>query len=71
MTHYILIHGAWEAAWSWDETRLVLEQHGHEVTAIDLPGTKANDSAVPDRNFLQILFQFLQRAEQPIVGAPL
>ncbi|MFT7633960.1 MAG: pimeloyl-ACP methyl ester carboxylesterase [Mariniblastus sp.] len=46
MTHYILVHGAWEAAWSWNETRPVLEQHGHKVTAIDLPGTKANDRAV-------------------------
>ena len=40
------VRGAWEAAWSWDETRLVLQQHGHKVTAIDLLGTRANERAV-------------------------
>jgi len=38
MTHYILIHGAWEGPWSWDYTRPVLEKQGHSVTAIDLHG---------------------------------
>ncbi|MGI9421607.1 MAG: alpha/beta fold hydrolase [Hyphomicrobiaceae bacterium] len=46
MTHYVLVHGAWEAAWSWDETRQVLERQGHKVTAIDLPGTAANQRAI-------------------------
>jgi hypothetical protein len=26
MKHYILVHGAWEGAWSWDTTRPVLEK---------------------------------------------
>lgn len=42
MTHYILVHGAWEGAWSWDKVQPVLEQHGHTVTAIDLPGSPGN-----------------------------
>jgi len=48
MAHYILVHGAWEGAWSWDNTRIALEQAGHTVTAIDLPGSYGNQQAIPD-----------------------
>lgn len=34
----LLIHGAWEGAWSWEETTAYLEKSGHTVKAIDLPG---------------------------------
>mgnify|MGYP001821079643 FL=1 len=36
--HFLLIHGAWEGAWSWKETTAHLESNGHTVKAIDLPG---------------------------------
>ncbi|WP_052172448.1 alpha/beta fold hydrolase [Psychroserpens jangbogonensis] len=35
---FLLIHGAWEGAWSWEETSAYLEKNGHTVNAIDLPG---------------------------------
>jgi pimeloyl-ACP methyl ester carboxylesterase len=35
---FLLIHGAWEGAWSWKETTAHLEGNGHTVKAIDLPG---------------------------------
>jgi len=35
---FLLIHGAWEGAWSWNETTAYLQQNGHSVKAIDLPG---------------------------------
>jgi pimeloyl-ACP methyl ester carboxylesterase len=35
---FLLIHGAWEGAWSWKETTAFLEKNGHIVNAIDLPG---------------------------------
>ena len=35
---FLLIHGAWEGAWSWKETTALLEKKGHSVYAIDLPG---------------------------------
>lgn len=34
----LLIHGAWEGAWSWEQTTENLEGNGHIVKAIDLPG---------------------------------
>ncbi len=38
MTHYILVHGAWEGSWSWDYVQPTLERQGHTVTAVDLHG---------------------------------
>lgn len=35
---FLLIHGAWEGAWSWKATTAFLEQKGHTINAIDLPG---------------------------------
>ncbi|PRX57212.1 alpha/beta fold hydrolase [Flagellimonas meridianipacifica] len=35
---FLLIHGAWEGAWSWEQTTENLEKKGHKVIAIDLPG---------------------------------
>lgn len=34
----LLIHGAWEGAWSWKQTTTFLEKSGHTIKAIDLPG---------------------------------
>ncbi|MFT7594686.1 MAG: pimeloyl-ACP methyl ester carboxylesterase [Paracoccaceae bacterium] len=42
MTHFVLVHGAWEGAWSWDKIQPTLEQNGNKVTAIDLPGSPGN-----------------------------
>lgn len=36
MTHFILVHGAWEGSWSWEHVSPVLERLGHSVTAVDL-----------------------------------
>ncbi len=38
MSHYVLVHGGWEESRAWEDVVPVLEQSGHTVTAIDLPG---------------------------------
>ena len=48
MSHYILVHGAWEGAWSWENTTPELEKQGHRVTGIDLPGSVGNQQAIPE-----------------------
>ena len=47
MSHYVLVHGAWEGSWSWENTARELENHGHTVTAIDLPGSIGNQQSIP------------------------
>ena len=38
MARFILIHGAWQGAWSWREIVPRLRVQGHDAIAIDLPG---------------------------------
>jgi pimeloyl-ACP methyl ester carboxylesterase len=35
---YILVHGGWHGAWSWNKVVPLLEAKGNKVLAIDLPG---------------------------------
>lgn len=46
MKHYILVHGAWEGAWSWNYVLPVLERHGHTVTVVDLHGRAEEDETI-------------------------
>ena len=42
MSHFILVHGAWEESGMWDNVAPILVQKGHTVTAVDLPGEVFN-----------------------------
>ncbi len=35
---YLLVHGAWHGAWSWNKVLPLLEAQGHKAIAIELPG---------------------------------
>jgi pimeloyl-ACP methyl ester carboxylesterase len=38
MSVFLLVHGAWHGAWCWSDVVPYLEEMGHRVAAIDLPG---------------------------------
>ena len=38
MAHFVLVHGAYHGGWCWERLAPLLEDHGHEVWAPDLPG---------------------------------
>ena len=38
MSTYVLIHGSWHGAWCWYKIIPLLQQAGHRVIALDLPG---------------------------------
>lgn len=65
---FLLIHGAWEGAWSWKETIKYLEKSGHTVIAIDLPG-HGNDKTSISEITLQ-LYADKVKAELNNIGAP-
>ena len=46
MANFVLVHGAYHAAWCWQRVVPVLEQAGHLVSAPDLPG-HGDDKAPP------------------------
>src|SRR5215469_1301218 len=35
---FVLVHGSWQGAWSWDGVRDRLRAHGHRVITPTLPG---------------------------------
>lgn len=44
----LLVHGAWEGAWSWGETIPFLQKEGHKVVAFDLPGHGDNKTPISE-----------------------
>ena len=48
MKNYLLIHGAWGAAWEFDKVTELLSSDGHYVIALDLPGHGENNADIPD-----------------------
>ena len=42
-TTFVLVHGSWQGAWSWDGVRDHLRRHGHRVITPALPGRGAFD----------------------------
>ena len=48
MANFILIHGAWQGAWCWDEVVQRLESRSHQVLALDLP-SHGQDTTPPEQ----------------------
>jgi pimeloyl-ACP methyl ester carboxylesterase len=72
MSHYILVHGAWEESGMWDRVTPILEQAGHTVTAVDLPGHGANqkpDSVVTTQSYVRALIDIIGAQDYPVILA--
>ncbi len=55
MSTFVLVHGGWHGAWCWIKMVPLLEGHGHQVIAPDLPGHGADPtplSAKPYENYV-------------------
>jgi pimeloyl-ACP methyl ester carboxylesterase len=66
----ILIPGFWLDASSWDEVRPVLEQAGHEVRALTLPGRESADadrSGIRLRDHVDAVIAAVDEADGPVV----
>jgi pimeloyl-ACP methyl ester carboxylesterase len=61
---YVLIHGAWFGRYCWNSTKALLEQAGHKVVAIDLPGH--GDDLTPVRDIT--LNTLVQRVAKTIAA---
>lgn len=70
MSHYILIHGAWEESRAWDDVSPILQQNGHTVTAIDLPGSGKNKqhvSKVTMASYIRVVVSAIKRLDRKVV----
>ncbi len=48
---FILIHGSWHSAWNWHKVTPLLQQAGHTVHAIDLPGMGRDKTPIAEVKF--------------------
>lgn len=70
MSHYVLIHGAWEDSRAWDDVSAVLKQAGHAVTAIDLPGSGRNTLEIPQvtmARYVEHVVEVIDQIDQPVI----
>jgi pimeloyl-ACP methyl ester carboxylesterase len=70
MSHYILLHGAWEESRMWDDVSPILQQNGHTVTAIDLPGHGANkhpNSLVTTSSYRQAVVNVITQLDHQVI----
>ncbi|MFN8347063.1 MAG: alpha/beta fold hydrolase [Spirosomataceae bacterium] len=52
-TTYVLVHGAWQAPYVWDAVRSELQNKGHQVIVVELPG-HGNDTTPPHQLTLDV-----------------
>jgi len=70
MSHFILIHGAWEESRMWDDVSPILQQNGHSVTAIDLPGHGKNmqtDSPVTMAAYREAVIDVIKPLDHQVI----
>ena len=70
MATYVLVHGALNGGWCWQKVAPLLEAHGHEVVALDLPGHGEDSTAVSgmtlDANVARIR-DAVDAADEPVI----
>jgi len=70
MKHYILVHGAWEGSWSWEDTAPSLIAQGHKVTAVDLAGSYSNKqpiSQVTMASYVQTVADAIRQLDHKVI----
>ncbi len=70
LTNYVLIHGAWHGAWCWDKVAPILKANGHNIEAIDLPGSgmdKTPINQVTLEAYTQRVCRILDAQKEPVI----
>ncbi len=70
MKTFILIHGSWHSAWNWHKVTPILENQGHKVYAIDLPGMGRDKTPIEEVTLeatVDGLCTFIDRIEGKVV----
>ena len=66
---FVLVHGSWHGSWCWDRLVPLLEQAGHRVVGVDLPG-RDDPSAVARAtldDFVGAVVSSVEAVEDPVV----
>jgi pimeloyl-ACP methyl ester carboxylesterase len=67
---FLLIHGAWQGAWAWQQVTPLLTSAGHTVIAVDLPGDGSDDT--PPEDVTTMLYAeraaaLIDQAAEPVI----
>jgi pimeloyl-ACP methyl ester carboxylesterase len=65
--HAILVHGAWQGAWIWDDFAPMLHAWGLSVEAIDLPGSRGEVDESGFEQQVAALLAHIDAARGPVV----
>ena len=58
MANYVLVHGSAHGSWCWERIVPLLQEQGHTVTAVDLPGNGNDDTPLAEVT-LEIYAEYL------------
>ncbi|WP_428356806.1 alpha/beta fold hydrolase [Methyloprofundus sp.] len=70
MKNYLLIHGAWGAAWEFNKVAELLSNDGHNVIALDLPGHGENNAEIPDvtmQSYVNTIVEAIEKLNDKVV----
>lgn len=70
MSTYLLVHGACSGSWSWEKVVPLLEEKGHEVRVLDLPGhgkDKTSLSEVTLQAYVDKVCQILDEIDDQVI----
>ncbi|WP_130736675.1 alpha/beta fold hydrolase [Flavobacterium sp. J27] len=70
MKTFILIHGSWHCAWNWHKVVPILENQGHTVYAIDLPGMGRDKTPIQNVNLkttVEKLCELIDSIEEKVI----
>lgn len=70
MKNYLLVHGAWGAAWEFNKVIELLSNDGHNVIALDLPGhgeNEANIANVTMSSYVQTVVNAINVIDEQVI----
>jgi pimeloyl-ACP methyl ester carboxylesterase len=70
MKNYLLIHGAWGAAWEFNKVKTLLSNEGHNVIALDLPGHGENKADIADvtlTSYVQAVVNAINELDEKVI----
>jgi len=66
---FIFVHGAWHAAWCWQDIAAALRDQGHTVLTPDLPGHGTNPCpahTIQFNDYVTSIITLIKKAKQPV-----
>lgn len=70
MSKFVLVHGGWHGAWCWDKVVPLLEQSGHEIVTLDLPGHGGDETPAAEvtlQGYADRVVEALDAQAEPVV----